>query len=248
VLNKENLLKRKKALRALLTNYMKKFHEQFLLTKKIKNFDYKLEGCWHSSFDIESVPDISAAALPAKPEKHKKRVYQRLAEMDQNSRKNATKYDKLVEKLVQRTNQKRNRGKMEEEGKGEAESLEEMILRTVKAKEQEMEARRRAKQNSGGRTAQVVNLVRVANTLKMYYGSRKVKNMFLVKVVDYVYKANRMNLLGKDQIRRIIEEIASGACEWLKIVENPSGLILRMDKGVKYSDVLSWLKKGKEQH
>jgi hypothetical protein len=95
----------------------------------------------------------------------------------------------------------------------------------------------------------------MARSLKMYYASRKVSNMFICQVIDYLFKSTFGSLLEKgkyflfelkkiflDKIHDLVICLCKWLPEWLTIVENNGGTILRMDKGYDYNLVMGKMK------
>lgn len=70
--------------------------------------------------------------------------------------------------------------------------------------------------------------------------------MFLVKVIDQVFKNNRFSILSKDEVLDVIEGIVRYSFGWVKLVDNPQGKLLRMDKKVNFNKVIENIKKETE--
>lgn len=51
----------------------------------------------------------------------------------------------------------------------------------------------------------------MARSLKMYYASRKVSNMFMCQVIDYLFKSCFASLLEKHRIHDLVIQL----CKWL---------------------------------
>jgi hypothetical protein len=71
-------------------------------------------------------------------------------------------------------------------------------------------------------------LVDFASMIKLFYAIRKVKNMFFVKVVEHLernYSKLKSNLEVAQAIRHLVQTVP----EWLGLIDNPSGLILRIN-------------------
>ena len=77
----------------------------------------------------------------------------------------------------------------------------------------------------------------LAKFLKCYYQMRKVKNMFLVKVVEYVQK-NYGQIKSQEEILVGIKTLAECGSAWISLIPNHDGLILRMDTAVELEHVI----------
>lgn len=82
------------------------------------------------------------------------------------------------------------------------------------------------------------DLVRI---IKFYYQMRKVKNMFLVKVIDYIQK-NYKKVKAKEEIMQAIKQISENVPNWMSIITNESGLILRVDTSLEIDEILQTVK------
>lgn len=240
---KEFLSRREEDLREAMYEFVKGFHEEFLKKRKLK-YDYTREKCWHSDFDLsKEVPHVPLAKLPQKPKEGygSNKKLQTFFKNDDNF-KNSKKSN--FKKMLENSNAfaHSSKGKMEEEKL----SFEDLLIMEIQRKEKMLkdQAINRENMNGGfGIKGKRIEIVRIATSIKIIYHSRNVNNMFLVKVINKVYKANKLNLMSHAEIKTLIEGIVLKSEGWLKLVDNRDGTILRIDKSKCFNKVLKKLKK-----
>lgn len=240
--NKMCLDKRAKLLREKMVDFVKTYHENFLKKNNL-DFSYEKEGCWHSDFDLsKEVPELPMIDLPEKPNTstfNQKMSLFFKANDDKFKPMESAKYQRMLKKV--------NPFERKKSKEGESLSFEEIMIKAIKEKEKErLEQKKQSEmlKKRGFSNKNKIQIVRVANSIKMHYNSRKLDNMFLVKVVEKVYKTNKLNLIGKNEIQDLIDIIVMKSDGWLEYVDNEAGVILRMNKEIAYNGVLKKLKNG----
>jgi hypothetical protein len=90
------------------------------------------------------------------------------------------------------------------------------------------------------------NLRKVAMSLKMYFALRKVRNVFLVTAIDYVFKGCKFKGVGqKKDISEAIQELVRLDSGWIKMKVDKSSKskIIQLNSKEKFGSCLQMLKK-----
>lgn len=131
------------------------------------------------------------------------------------------------------------------------EDLELKIMKILKQKEAALKEAKEKKVNGTFAKEQskvnlsAKNLKRVAMSLKMYFSMRKVKNVFLLTAIDYVYKGCKFQGVGqKRDIEEAILELVRLSSGWIKLkIEKASKQrIINLVSKSKFSACLANLK------
>ena len=85
-------------------------------------------------------------------------------------------------------------------------------------------------------------MINIVDIIKYYYTLRGVSNIFLINLVNYIYTSNTQFILSEQEIMRLIEQIAVISPEWIKLVDNENGKIVRLNKEFPVFNVLKQLK------
>lgn len=116
---------------------------------------------------------------------------------------------------------------------GQPLSIRDRILEEIKIKERIINQIKLEKQNNSDNSEVYFEIV---NKLKLYYNTRNVSNMFLVKIIEYLCK-NLSSNYGYEEIKAFISKIIEYAPEWGQLIENNNKTILKLNKGVDYKAI-----------
>lgn len=106
-------------------------------------------------------------------------------------------------------------------------SLRERLVAKIKEREDQTKKDLAASSNEHFKFVRS-ELVDFASMIKLFYALRKVKNMFFVKVIEHVER-NYSKLKSSLEVAQAIKYLVQTVPDWLSLVENPSGLILRLN-------------------
>ncbi|CAD8175030.1 unnamed protein product [Paramecium pentaurelia] len=81
----------------------------------------------------------------------------------------------------------------------------------------------------------------VATMLHQYYQQRDVSNMFLNNVLKYIHDHNSNVLMSIEQIKTIIMNLIQTIENWLQLIDNPGGQILRLNKEKDIPNIINQL-------
>lgn len=245
--DKANLQAREQRFRAIIVQLVKHQHAKFL--KDIRNEEFTLHPCnrklWHPQFPLQKVPELPEARFPPKPllqdsdaiqvqpgDKQVKLKKQLLTEImesgSQDQSKARSKKVKEEEELLKYA-EKLNLGK-------NTSGLSDRLYRIIKAKEHKIQLEKE-KQSSQKNiiAAKKEDILKICDIIKLHYSIRQVSNMFLVQVIDKVSDSiKRSSLLSPLQIEEILQSLADFCPEWLTLVPNKEGRILRMNRAADY--------------
>lgn len=70
----------------------------------------------------------------------------------------------------------------------------------------------------------------IVEILQYHYTVRGVSNMFLVNALDFIHSSSVSLILSRAEIADLLRKLAEIAPEWIKILENPQGQLLRLNK------------------
>jgi hypothetical protein len=112
----------------------------------------------------------------------------------------------------------------------------------------EKEARRLQKEEESRETGvkpafDCQEILDLSTSIRLYYASRKVSNMFLVQVVERLSK-NRANgrIYSPQEVGQRLDFIVESTAGWLLKVPNEAGLLLRMDQKFSVAEVTALVK------
>ncbi|CAD8177361.1 unnamed protein product [Paramecium pentaurelia] len=83
--------------------------------------------------------------------------------------------------------------------------------------------------------------VLIATMLHQYYQQRDVSNMFFSNVLKYIHEHNLNVLMSNDQIKIIIMNLIQSVENWLQLIDNPGGQILRLNKEIDLPNIINQL-------
>lgn len=83
----------------------------------------------------------------------------------------------------------------------------------------------------------IPKIERVLEVVSMHYKLRAVSNMFLKNVVSHLNKSSEFDLSSNDEIFQFINFVSKIVPEFLQLVDNQSGLILRLNHQIPLFDV-----------
>ncbi|CAD8086105.1 unnamed protein product [Paramecium sonneborni] len=83
--------------------------------------------------------------------------------------------------------------------------------------------------------------VLIASMLHQYYYQRDVSNMFFNNVLKYIYEHNQSILMSDEQIKNIIINFVEKIDNWLQLIDNPAGQILRLNKEIDLPNIINQL-------
>ncbi|CAK80960.1 unnamed protein product (macronuclear) [Paramecium tetraurelia] len=81
----------------------------------------------------------------------------------------------------------------------------------------------------------------VATMLHSYYKQRDVSNMFFNNVLKYIHDHNTNVLLSSEQIKSIIMSLIQTIANWLQLIDNSGGQILRLNKEIDLPNIINQL-------
>ena len=114
-----------------------------------------------------------------------------------------------------------------EESAKKVESLKALIMERLKEKEQNLEKENKLLKETTRKTEKT-ELIELAESIKFYYEFRKVNNMFLIKVIEYLSN-NFKKIKSTFEIGRMIDQLCKLVPTWIYLVENKAGKILRVN-------------------
>ena len=83
----------------------------------------------------------------------------------------------------------------------------------------------------------IPKIERILEVVSLHYKLRAVSNMFLKNVVSHIQKSSEFDLSSSDEIFQFVDFVAKVAPEFMQLVDNHSGLILRLNHQVTLSEV-----------
>ncbi|CAD8084772.1 unnamed protein product [Paramecium sonneborni] len=83
--------------------------------------------------------------------------------------------------------------------------------------------------------------VLVASILHQYYYQRDVSNMFFNNVLKYIHEHITNVLISDEQIKNIIINLIQKIENWLQLIDNPGGQILRLNKEIDLPNIVNQL-------
>ena len=92
------------------------------------------------------------------------------------------------------------------------------------------------------RVARVEEMMCIVDIIKYHFALRGVSTMFLVKLTEFIHGANHTYIMSKDEILRLIERLAEFCPEWIKIVDNEAGRLVKINKEIPIFNVFKQLK------
>lgn len=106
----------------------------------------------------------------------------------------------------------------------------------IKAKEHKLQLERQQQQKPANVVAaRKEELLSISDIIKFHYSVRQVSNMFLIQVVEKVHENTKdKQMLTPVKIEELIKCLADFCPEWLTIVDNKEGKILRMNRTADY--------------
>ena len=82
-------------------------------------------------------------------------------------------------------------------------------------------------------------LTLIARVIKKQYTERKIKNIFLNKMINIVSKKIQRYYLSKEEISCCITELIKRVDGWLTFVDNKDGIILKCDRKIKFKTIFN---------
>lgn len=230
------LSSRKAKLVDKLLSFIFEEHERFLEKIGVEDFSLSISKVWHSGFKLHNIPKLPKSELPPLPTLSKINTISSFLSSSSSSK------DSVVVRLMKDSiASKSNRNISSFKGA----TFEEKLTAKIRLKETEMRNKRaQAERLNRSYACMFDRLIQVCSCVKMYYRSRNVSNMFLVKVVDHIYRSNSLSLQSKDEVLRLIEGVVMLGKGWLTIVENKDGSILRLNKKIDFNVVTQGIKDG----
>ncbi|CAD8172491.1 unnamed protein product [Paramecium octaurelia] len=83
--------------------------------------------------------------------------------------------------------------------------------------------------------------VLIATMLHQYYQQRDVSNMFFSNVLKYIHERNSNVLMSNEQIKTIITNLIQSVDNWLQLIDNSGGQILRLNKEIDLPNIINQL-------
>eukprot|EP01017_Pseudomicrothorax_dubius_P007645 TRINITY_DN12400_c0_g1_i3.p1 TRINITY_DN12400_c0_g1~~TRINITY_DN12400_c0_g1_i3.p1 ORF type:complete len:248 (-),score=58.02 TRINITY_DN12400_c0_g1_i3:61-804(-) len=233
--------------RSKLIELVKKQHLEFLKgrSEQEQQVDYDKLKCWHSEFDVNSLPPIPQQEFPGKPFRKKVgRVQDFLAQSTAQNMLIKRAMEEVVkdyDQKVQATNAAKEPQKAEEQH-----GISGRLLRMIQEKERILAESKKKNEfvdkQKAENSAKKDEVLKVVQMILDYYNHRKVSNMFYVNVLDHLATKTSL-LISKDEIEKIMAYLCKGCPNWLKIVENESGRLLRVDRKLTFPEIAATIEK-----
>ncbi|CAD8114791.1 unnamed protein product [Paramecium sonneborni] len=81
-------------------------------------------------------------------------------------------------------------------------------------------------------------LIALSSLIHQYYLVRDVSNMFLLNVVKYALNSLKQFMLDENQLKNFIDQLIKLCPHWIKLIDNQSGTILRMNKEIDLPSII----------
>lgn len=209
-----------------------------ILLQKINEFILQNPDFKNSNYLKENISKIAIAEFPTKPFQIKPNSVNDLSlQKSKEAFKRKSVFEKLHEMGLLKSIQSnvvlspsKKRSTFEQ-----TQNLRERILNQVKKKEEELEINK-AKAVENQKNLILAEISNFAIFLLIYYKTRNVNNMFLVKVIEFAQK-NYPKIRTNEEYIEILECISIKIPEWMKIVDNAAGKIVKLCAGFKQEDV-----------
>ena len=131
------------------------------------------------------------------------------------------------------------RSKMTSEQENSVSVLGGQILEVIRQKEADRKKLEEEK-NKSGRLGEFEckEIIDLSNSIMLYYSNRKVSNMFLCQVIDRLTKSSATSrIYSKAEITDRVQFVVDSSKGWLTKVENPNGVLLRLNSKIPLSEV-----------
>ena len=209
-----------------------------ILFQKINDFILQNPDFKNSNYLKENISKIAFAEFPIKPFQIKPNSVKDLSlQKSKEVFKRISVFEKLHEMGLLKSIQSsvilsptKKRSTFEQ-----TQNLRERILKQVKKKEEELEINK-VKAVENQKNLILAEIYNFAIFLMIYYKTRNVKNMFLVKVIEFAQK-NYPKIRTNEEYIEILECISIKVPEWLKIIGNPAGKIVKLSVGFNQEDI-----------
>ena len=233
------LNQRKGQFRGNLLNIVSEHHNGWIKENKFKAHNYELHRTWHVGFDLHSINNehIPQKDLPARRSEVKLTVKEFLEKKENCLNEDIKKTMQAAEKNFPNFIPYKQTGPIQEGSQTQKERIIEVIKQKEKALAEKINEDKKAIESGANFQNHKKELKLIAQNLKMHYASRQVSNMFIVKVIDYVYRSAFNSMMEKTRIQNMQIHMCKILPDWLTIVENPDGTILRMNKSYEFAKV-----------
>lgn len=109
-------------------------------------------------------------------------------------------------------------------------------------KEQKLnEAKEASLNDKSGSDFDSVRLRGIAMAVRGYFSERKVSNLFVARIVDRLAKSGCTSMMDRSEIDGHLRETVRRCPDWLSVVPNLEGDILRQGKSYQLSDIYKLL-------
>ncbi|KAL4454704.1 hypothetical protein ABPG74_021909 [Tetrahymena malaccensis] len=235
--------------RNLLVEKVKYFHNLYLKSQAREHLEQDLldNFRWHDDFKLQDVPNLEEQTLPLKPYEIK------VEPLKETLEKNQVKNDILARLMQSKAQEQEDKEKKRKEliekslyisTKENKTGLSDRLYQLIKAKEEKIneEKLRQSLSKENEMKRRIPEIKKVVEIMIVYFIQRKVSNMFYASVVDYLTQSNNI-IISKSSAIEIIDYLIQYCPFWITLIPNKQGSIIRIDKSVSLSKILTEVEK-----